>query len=281
MASEQLDYEERIARNGGLLTRAEQETLRRTRFVIAGCGSTGGAVISPLARSGARRFVLLDPGRYELNNLNRQDAYRRDLGRNKAEVQAERLRDIDPFCDVELHTEGARPERLPEIIRGDDLVIDAIDVTTDQGLQAKHTLHAVSCERRVPVVTAYDIATTQFIDLFDYRRVRRPFDGRVRAGRRGDDFLRALIPPTALPSRIFPVLLERRRDPELPFPQLAMTSTLLGALIVPYVLRVLAGRPVRRRLRIDLDELVRPQPAALLKRLRELAGLPALWLRMR
>lgn len=276
-----LDYAERIARNDGLLTRAEQELLRTTRFVIAGCGSTGGAAIAPLARSGARRFVLLDPGRYELNNLNRQDAFRPDLGRNKAEVQAERLRAIDPFCEVEVYADGVRTERIAGILRGGDLVLDGVDVTTDAGLEAKRALHAAACERSLPVVTAYDIATTQLLELFDYRHIRRPFDGRVDPGARGDAFLRALISPTALPPRIFDVLLARRRDPGRPFPQLAMTSTLLGALIVPYVLRVLADAPVRRALRVDLDELVRPVPSAIAWRLRGLGGLAALWWRMR
>ena len=275
------DYAERTARNAGLLTSSEQELLRATRFVIAGCGSTGGAAIAPLARSGARRFVLLDPGSYELNNLNRQDAYRSDIGRNKAEVQAERLRAIDPFCEVEVHAEGAVPEALAGILRDGDLVIDAIDVTTNEGLQAKRALHEAACARRLPVVTAYDIATTQFMDLFDYRSSRGPFDGRVSPGMDGDAFLRALIPPTALPPRIFQVLVGRKEDRARPFPQLAMTSALLGALIVPYVLRVLEGSAVRRPLRVDLEELVQPRSGALLQRLRVLAGLPLLWWRMR
>jgi len=60
-----------------------------------------------------------------------------------------------------------------------------------------------------------------------------------------------------------------------------MTSALLGGLIVPYVLRVLSGAAIRRPLRVDLDELVQPRSGALMQRVRVLAGLPALWWRMR
>src|SRR5207237_319692 len=67
-------YAELVARNRGLIDEGSQAHLRQTRFVVAGCGSTGGACVMPLVRSGAERFVLLDPGAYELNNLNRQDA---------------------------------------------------------------------------------------------------------------------------------------------------------------------------------------------------------------
>jgi tRNA threonylcarbamoyladenosine dehydratase len=275
------DYAERTSRNVGLLTAMEQDLLRQARFVIAGCGSTGGAVIAPLARAGARRFVLLDPGTYELNNLNRQDAFRADIGRNKAQVQAERLRDIDPFCEVEVHPEGALPNTLPAVLQKGDLIVDAIDVTTPEGIEAKRALHEAACTLRLPVVTAYDIATTQYLEVFDYRSLREPFAGRVARTADGDKLLRALVPASALPRRIFTVLVGRKANPALPFPQLAMTSALLGGLIGPVVLRILSDSPVRSPLRVDLDELVRPMPHALGLRLRTIASLPVLWWRMR
>ncbi|MFC7511740.1 HesA/MoeB/ThiF family protein [Streptomyces thermocarboxydus] len=73
-----------------------QERLRNATVLVAGCGSTGGAVVEPLARLGTGRFVLAEPGEYELNNLNRQSATHKDIGRNKAEVAAERIRSVNP-----------------------------------------------------------------------------------------------------------------------------------------------------------------------------------------
>jgi len=275
------DYRERTVRNEGLLRPDEQLILRDTRFVVAGCGSTGGAVLAPLVRSGARRFVLLDPGTYELNNLNRQDAFRADLGRNKAEVQAERLSAVDPSADIEVHPEGVLPETIDGLLREGDVVIDAVDVTTPAGCDAKRALHEAACRRRVLVLTAYDIATTQYLELFDYRQMRSPFAGRLKGATSSDALLRALVPPLALPRRIFPVLTLRRRDPSRSFPQLAMTSTLLGALVVPLLLRAIAGHKVRTRLRVDLEELVLPPGFAFVERLRAVAGLPGLWWRLR
>jgi len=275
------DYRERTIRNEGLLRADEQRILHETRFVIAGCGSTGGAVLAPLVRSGARRFVLLDPGAYELNNLNRQDAFRADLGRNKAEVQAERLRAVDPSADVEVHQEGVIPEAIDGLLREGDVVVDAVDVTTGAGCDAKRALHEAACRRRVLVLTAYDIATTQYLELFDYRRLRLPFGGRLKGATSSEALLRALVPPLALPRRIFPVLAHRRRDPSLSFPQLAMTSTLLGALVVPLLLRAIAGQKVRTRMRVDVEELVLPAGLALVERLRAVVGLPGLWWRLR
>src|SRR5437867_12520778 len=103
-------YAELVLRNHGLIDERSQALLRSTRFVIAGCGSTGGACVMPLVRSGAERFVLLDPGTYELNNLNRQDATMHDIGANKAAVAARRIHDVNPYADVEVHEEGVVPE---------------------------------------------------------------------------------------------------------------------------------------------------------------------------
>lgn len=270
-------YAELTSRNRGLISDTDQERLRATRFVIAGCGSTGGACIMPLTRSGAERFVLLDPGTYELNNLNRQDATLADLGVNKATASAHRIRAVNPFADIEVHEAGVDPHTIGAVLRDGDLVIDAVDVTTKAGTAGKFGLHEAACAKRTAVITAYDIAGTQFLELFDYRTIRQPFDGRVRDQANPDRLLRSLIPPLALPREIFDELRLRRGDPARGFPQLAMTSALLSALVVPYVLRLLSGEPVRHRLALDLNQLVRPGPLRLLERMRRDIGLVRLW----
>lgn len=270
-------YAELVKRNQGLIDERSQDLLRTTRFVIAGCGSTGGACAMPLLRSGAERFVLLDPGVYELNNLNRQDAGFEEVGLNKAAVTARRLLAVNRFASIEVHEEGVRPDTIASVLCPGDVVIDAVDVTADEGVASKIALHEAACDLRLIVLTAYDIATTQLVEVFDYRRIRIPLRGRVRPPVTSDRVLKALVPPLALPREIFPVLSARKADPSLPFPQLAMTSTLLGALVVPYVLRLLRSEPVRRRVRIDLNDVLRPARHRWIERLRRAFELPGLW----
>ena len=93
--------------------------------------------------------------------------------------------------------------------------------------------------------------------------------------------LRSLIPPLALPREIFAVLLERKRDPTRGFPQLAMTSTFLGALAVEIALRLLAHKPVKRRIRVDLGDLARPALRRAASDLRTKFELIDLWRKMR
>ena len=257
-ADHEVFYAEFTERNRGLIGSADQERLRRATIVIAGCGSTGGACAMPLLRTGAEHFILLDPGAYELNNLNRQDAVLADIGQNKAVATAARLESVNPFVSCEVHTEGVTPSNIEGVLKATSLVIDAVDVTTSAGVVAKYALHRAACRARLPVVTAYDIAGTQFLELYDYRSLRVALRGRMQRDADPTEALRRLIPPWVVPREIFPVLLERRADPDRGFPQLVMTSTLLGALIVPYAVRILAGQRVRRRLHVDLNQVMRP-----------------------
>jgi len=275
-------YAELTERNRGLIAPEIQSSLRSTRFVVAGCGSTGGAVLMPLVRTGAESFVLFDPGDYELNNLNRQDASLADLGRNKARACADRLLAVNPYCSIEIHEDGVRADSIGSLLRAGDLVFDAIDVTTPQGISAKLALHEAGVGKHLTVITAYDIASTQFIEIFDYSKQRAALGGRVGDPNAGPEaVLRSLIPPLALPREIFAVLLERRRDPSRGFPQLAMTSTFLGALAVEIALRLLAHKPVKRRIRVDLGDLARPALRRAAGGVRTKVELIDLWRRMR
>lgn len=273
-------YAELVSRNHGLIAPDDQARLRNARFVIAGCGSTGGACVGPLVRSGATRFVLADPGTYELSNLNRQDATVADVGRNKAEVQAERIRSVNPHAEVVIVAGGLSASAVGVLEPG-DLVVDAVDVTTDAGAETKVALHRAAHALGLVVVTAYDIAATQFVEIFDYRTGIEPLRGRIPEPLTSAALLRALVPASVVPREIFPELLARRRDPDRPFPQLAMTATQLGALIVPLAIRILAGRAVRRRIRIDLWDAVRPARERLRERLQRLPALVGLLWRLR
>ena len=93
-------------RNRGLISNDDQRRLSEAVFLVAGCGSTGGAVIEPLVRAGALHFILVEPGNYELNNLNRQRATLEALGQNKAAWLAKEAKAINPHLDIEVHLLG-------------------------------------------------------------------------------------------------------------------------------------------------------------------------------
>ena len=93
-----LFFDELVSRNRGLIdprvrsASARDARDRRLRL-------HGGSLRGPTRPFRARpRFVLVDPGTYELANLNRQDGTIDDVGRNKAEVQGVRIRACESPC---------------------------------------------------------------------------------------------------------------------------------------------------------------------------------------
>jgi molybdopterin/thiamine biosynthesis adenylyltransferase len=75
----------------------DQARLRRARVLVAGAGALGNEILKHLALVGVGRIVVVDFDRIELSNLSRSIFFRAaDAGAAKAEVIAERLREVNP-----------------------------------------------------------------------------------------------------------------------------------------------------------------------------------------
>ena len=230
-------------------------------MLVAGCGSTGGAAVEPLARLGLGRFVLAEPGEYELNNLNRQHAGYDDIGRNKAEVAAERIRAINPTALVETYTAGVQVDNAHVLIDGCDVVVDGVDVTTPKGWQAKYALHAEAARQGRPVVSGYDMSGTQYVRFYDYRQTGlAPLAGEVTesdvAAETVWNLLLRVVRRELIPADLLADVRAHRDEPDYSLPQLVYTSLLFGVLASRYVVEVLAGRPVQDEVVLDVHRIV-------------------------
>ncbi len=77
------------------------EKLSRARVVVFGLGGVGGACAEALARAGVGEIALVDGDTVAPSNLNRQIiSLTSNIGREKALVCAERLRDIHPAASI-------------------------------------------------------------------------------------------------------------------------------------------------------------------------------------
>ncbi|WP_165784741.1 ThiF family adenylyltransferase [Solitalea longa] len=65
--------------------------------VVFGCGAIGSKIIMHLARSGQTNLTLIDPDYISPHNLVRHVLYGDEVGKNKAEALAEKIRMIYPF----------------------------------------------------------------------------------------------------------------------------------------------------------------------------------------
>lgn len=254
-------YAELTTRNRGFVPDSTQRALRRATILVAGCGSTGGAAVEPLARLGAEHFLLAEPGEYELNNLNRQNAFVDELGHNKADVCRRRIEGINPGASVEVHRHGITAANVTDLVGRATVVIDGVDVTEMAGWRAKFLLHEAAAAAGVPVVTGWDMAGTQYVRFYDYRSGDDPFDGRIRSSdldaRTSWELMRRTVPLRFVPVE----MLEQARrqvagDADDGLPQLVHASLLFGALSARITLHVLEGRPVRRHSVVDTDREV-------------------------
>ena len=118
---------------------------------IFGVGGVGGYVVEALARSGIGHFVLIDDDEVNISNINRQIiATHSTIGKAKVEVAKNRILDINPHADVEIHKTFYLPSNRDEFdFRKYDYVIDAIDTVT-----AKIDIIIQAKENNIPVISA-------------------------------------------------------------------------------------------------------------------------------
>ena len=108
------------------------EKLAKARVAVFGLGGVGGHAAEALARSGVGTLDLIDDDKVCLTNLNRQIfATSSTIGRYKADVAEERLRDIAPDIKINKHKCFFTPEtsHLFDFSQY-DYVIDAIDTVS-------------------------------------------------------------------------------------------------------------------------------------------------------
>ena len=105
------------------------ERLARAKVAVFGVGGVGGFCVEALARAGVGTLHLYDDDTVSESNLNRQiAALHSTLGQPKVEVMAQRVRDINPDCDVRAVRMFYLPENGGAVdLSQYDYVVDAID----------------------------------------------------------------------------------------------------------------------------------------------------------
>lgn len=122
-----------LERSELLIGKNEQQKLINSHVLICGLGGVGSYAAEFIARSGVGKMTLIDGDKFDITNKNRQlTALNSTIGRNKAVVLAERLKDINPTIDLTIYEEFVEPDRVWEILKETkpDYVMDCIDSVT-------------------------------------------------------------------------------------------------------------------------------------------------------
>ena len=134
--------------------------LKASSVLIVGVGGVGSYAAEAVARAGVGCITVMDGDSVQPSNLNRQlIALTSTLGRNKADVMAERIRDINPDTKVSALARFYEEDDLLDLTAF-DWVIDAID-----SVLAKTALIKTAVEKDINIVSAMGAAgkfDTQF-----------------------------------------------------------------------------------------------------------------------
>ena len=141
----------RFERTRLLLGKEKLERFRRAHVLVLGVGGVGAYAAAQLARAGIGTLTLVDGDRFELTNCNRQlPALTSTLGRPKAEVVAERMREINPAGTFLPRVEFLLGDGIDRLLETRfDFAVDAIDSLTPK------VEFLLGCLRRnIPVVSS-------------------------------------------------------------------------------------------------------------------------------
>ena len=127
-----------------------QEKLKLANILIIGSGGIGCTTAELLARAGVGKITLIDADIIEMSNLQRQIAFiEQDIGFYKSEILAKRLRQINPFIQVESNTVNLDETNAQALISQQDLILDGCDNFT-----TRYLVNKICTQLNVPLISA-------------------------------------------------------------------------------------------------------------------------------
>jgi sulfur-carrier protein adenylyltransferase/sulfurtransferase len=110
------------------VTSEGQKRLKAARILSIGAGGLGSPAALYLAAAGVGTIGIVDFDDVDLSNLQRQILHgTKDIGRRKLESAQDRLRDINPEIEIELHDCRFTSENASQLVAKYDIVVDGSD----------------------------------------------------------------------------------------------------------------------------------------------------------
>ncbi|RDI44106.1 tRNA threonylcarbamoyladenosine dehydratase [Falsibacillus pallidus] len=144
-----------FSRNELAIGKEGLDILKNSTVAILGIGGVGSFSVEALARTGVGKLILVDKDDVDITNINRQlHALLSTVGQPKADLMKERIKDINPECEVislkMFYTEETYEEFFSHNI---DFVIDASDT-----ISYKIHLMKECLKRDIPIISSMGAA---------------------------------------------------------------------------------------------------------------------------
>lgn len=110
------------------VTSEGQNRLKAARVLCIGAGGLGSPAALYLAAAGVGTIGIVDFDEVDLSNLQRQILHgTKDIGRGKLESARDRLHDINPQVEIELHKCRFASDNAAGLVAGYDVIVDGSD----------------------------------------------------------------------------------------------------------------------------------------------------------
>ena len=127
-----------LNRTEALIGKESLEKLQNSNIVVFGLGGVGSYVVEGLVRAGIQSICIIDKDIVDITNINRQlIADTKTIGKNKVDVQEERILKINPIVKVIKLKEFVNKDNIEELMNTIlsesthiDYVVDAIDTVS-------------------------------------------------------------------------------------------------------------------------------------------------------
>ncbi len=132
-----------------------QEELKKARVAVIGIGGLGCSTVVSLAAMGVGYIRIVDRDVVEKSNLHRQHLYSyKDIGYPKVEVAAKRLKELNPYIEVDPLPIYVDETTARDVVSGVDMVIDGLDNIT-----TRRAINRACLEVRTPYLFSAAIQT--------------------------------------------------------------------------------------------------------------------------
>ena len=141
-----------MSRTELLLGEEKLQHLVNKNILVVGLGGVGGICAEMIARAGVGRMTIVDGDVVDLSNCNRQVAALHSTEKKmKAEVMAERLRDINPAIQLTVINDFIKEEKTIDLVEAQqyDYAVDCIDTLTPKVWFIKACV-----DRKIPIVSS-------------------------------------------------------------------------------------------------------------------------------
>jgi tRNA threonylcarbamoyladenosine dehydratase len=131
------------------------EIMKNSTVAVLGIGGVGSIAAEALARTGIGRLILIDKDVVDITNVNRQiHALTTTVGQPKTELMKDRIKQINPECDVITLQMFYTEETYEKLFAYDlDYVLDASDTVS-------YKIHLIKqcLARKIPVISSMGAA---------------------------------------------------------------------------------------------------------------------------